>query len=384
MTEEKDQEVVTETNGDKKENTENECAMDNSELDSAIIRQVEYYFGDVNLPRDKFLREQVKLDDGWVPIEILIRFNRLAKLSKNADVIAKALNNSSTGLLEVSEDNKKVRRSPEIPLPEMNEERRKELMARSIYAKGFPKESLLDDLLKFFKQYEEVENIIMRRYLDRNSRKRPFKGSVFATFKTKEQAEKFMNAKPVKYGETELIIHRQEEYMQLKQEEYAAKKEKKEQKIKDKEADTKAEKEEFKLPSGTVLHFSEGDDKMKREDVKDALSAIGADVAYIDFKVGDSEGWVRLAKENTAKGVSEKITDGKIKINDKDVVFRVLEGDEEKAYLDKTVEEMVKRRKNQKSHHKQHKGKHFKGKQGRKRKPDHNDDGPPTKIKADS
>lgn len=88
---------------------------------------------------------------------------------------------------QVSEDNKKIRRSPEMPLPEMNEERRKELLSRTIYAKGFIKDASLDDLLKFFKQYEEVENIVMRKYQDRQTKQRIFKGSVFATFKTKEQ-----------------------------------------------------------------------------------------------------------------------------------------------------------------------------------------------------
>jgi lupus La protein len=80
-----------------------------------------------------------------------------------------------------------VRRNPELPIPEMNEERRKELMARTVYAKGFPKDSTLDDLLKFFKEHEEAENVIMRRYLERQTKKRHFKGSVFVTFKTKEQ-----------------------------------------------------------------------------------------------------------------------------------------------------------------------------------------------------
>lgn len=69
----------------------------------------------------------------------------------------------------------------------MNEERRKELMGRSIYAKGFPKDSILDDLLKFFKEHGEVENVIMRRYTDKTAKKVFFKGSVFATFKTKEE-----------------------------------------------------------------------------------------------------------------------------------------------------------------------------------------------------
>ena len=27
---------------------------------------MEYYFGDFNLPRDKFLQEETKSDDGWV------------------------------------------------------------------------------------------------------------------------------------------------------------------------------------------------------------------------------------------------------------------------------------------------------------------------------
>lgn len=96
-------------------------------------------------------------------------------------------------LLQVSEDNKKVRRHPEMPIPEMNEERRKDLLSRTVYAKGFPKDSTLDDLIKFLKQYEETENIIMRRYVDRQTKKRLFKGSIFVTFKTKEQVRQFNN-----------------------------------------------------------------------------------------------------------------------------------------------------------------------------------------------
>ncbi|XP_047544634.1 la protein homolog [Vanessa atalanta] len=373
-----DENVVTETNGQGSTDTENN-AEEETDLEKAIIRQIEYYFGDLNLPRDKFLREQVKLDDGWIPLEILGKFNRLAKLSTDSDVIANAMNKSTSGLIEVSEDNKKIRRNPEMPIPEMNEERRKELTGRTVYAKGFPLDASLDDILKYFKQFEEVENIIMRRYQDRQTKKRLFKGSVFATFKTKEQAEKFLDTKGLKYNETDLLILWQDNYLQQKQEEYAAKKDKKDKKHKGK--DTKEEKEEFKLPTGTVLHFSQGHDKMTREDIKEALTPLGQEIAYVDFKVGDAEGWVRLSKENSAKELAEKITDGKIKIGESEVVFRVLEDEEEKTYLDKTVEEMSKRRKNMKNF-KQNKGKNFKGKQGRKRKPDHNNDGPPAKIKA--
>lgn len=376
-----DKEVTVETNG-QEENAKTENSEDETELDIAIIRQVEYYFGDVNLHRDKFLQEQIKLDDGWVPLEILTKFNRLAKLTEDTDVIANALNKSTSGLLEVSEDNKKVRRNPEQPLPEMNEELRKEICNRSIYAKGFAKDASLDDLLNYFKQFQEVENVIMRRYVEKSTKKRLFKGSVFATFKTREQAEKFMNAKGHKYGDNELLTLWQEDYLQQKQEEYSDRKDKKEKKNKDKEGQQQQEKEELKLPTGSVFHFSEVNEKMKREDLKDALTKLGAEVAYIDFKSGDTEGWVRLSKENAAKEMVEKIEDGKIKICDSEVIFKLLEGDDEKAYLAKTVEEMTKKRRNMRNN-KFGKGKNFKGRQGgRKRKPENNEEAPPKKVQA--
>ncbi|XP_023942363.2 la protein homolog [Bicyclus anynana] len=381
MTEEK--EVLTES----KEQENNEKENDTEELtdvESGIIRQVEYYFGDLNLPRDKFLREQVKLDDGWIPLDILIKFNRLAKLSTDIEVIANAINKSTTGLLEISDDNKKVRRNPEMAIPEMNEERRKELTSRTIYAKGFPKHHSLDEILKFFKQFEEVENIIMRRYLDRQTKKKLFKGSVFATFKTKEQAEKFLNTKDLKYEEQDLLVLWQDAYVVQKQEEYAARKDNKDKKKKNQDKEQTEKKEEFKLPKGTVMHFSQGHDKMTREDIKEALKPFEGTVAYVDFKVGDSEGWVRMAQENFAKEIMEKIPDGKIKIGESEVVFRLLEGEEETAYLDKSIEEMSKRRKNTKQFKHNNKGKNFKGKQNRKRKQDQSDDAPPAKVKADS
>ncbi|GBP32171.1 La protein homolog [Eumeta japonica] len=336
---------------------------------------------DVNLPRDKFLREQVKLDDGWVPFDVLTTFNRLARLSKDTDVIAAALSKSTTGLLEISEDNKKVRRSPEIPLPEMNEDRRKELTSRTVYAKGFPRDSTLDDLLLYFKEHGEIENVIMRRYLDKNTKKRLFKGSVFATFKNKEQAQKFMDAKSIKYQDTELLIHWQEDYLQLKQEEYAARKEQRGKKHKVQEV-KEEEKEQIKFPQGTVLHFTEADPKMTRENIKEALTKLGGEVAYIDYKVGDKEGWVRLAKENTAKEMMEKSTDGKFKVGEGEIIMKPLEDEEEKTYLERIVEEMTKRRKNTNKHKHQKGG--FKGGKhqgGRKRKQGVHSDAPSGKVK---
>lgn len=102
-----------------------------AELDSKIVKQIEYYFGDYNLPRDKFLREKTSENDGWVDIEVLLTFQRLANLSKDAEVIVKALEKSDKGIIAVSADGKQIRRNPDNPVPEYNDERKKAIMERT-------------------------------------------------------------------------------------------------------------------------------------------------------------------------------------------------------------------------------------------------------------
>ena len=52
-------------------------------LANDILQQVEFYFGDANLPTDKFLLKTVRKDpDGWVDLSIIIGFARMKKLCK--------------------------------------------------------------------------------------------------------------------------------------------------------------------------------------------------------------------------------------------------------------------------------------------------------------
>ena len=61
----------------------------------------QYYFGDANLLKDKFLNEEMKKDDGWVTLQCLLTFNRLKSMSEDPAVIMTALRKSSDDLLEV-------------------------------------------------------------------------------------------------------------------------------------------------------------------------------------------------------------------------------------------------------------------------------------------
>ena len=80
-----------------------------AELKQKIRKQVEFYFSKHNLPTDKFLRGNIAKDpERWVPMEIMMKFNRLKALSEDGAVVADALKDST--LVEVSEDGSKIRR----------------------------------------------------------------------------------------------------------------------------------------------------------------------------------------------------------------------------------------------------------------------------------
>ena len=67
-------------------------------------------------------------------------------MSSEGDVILKALKKSEDNLIEVDLENKKIRRNPDLPLPESEDDETKKL--KTVYLKGFEKtNTTLDDLL---------------------------------------------------------------------------------------------------------------------------------------------------------------------------------------------------------------------------------------------
>jgi lupus La protein len=142
------------------------------DIETKIIRQVEHYFGDYNLTRDKFLLEKIKEDDGWISMEVMLKFQRLIKISTDVKLILESLKKSDSGLLEVDEEKLRIRRSPSKPLPEVDDATAAQAKL-SVYVKGFEKEkTTLDDLLQFFEKYENVVNVFMRTYPDKKTKEK--------------------------------------------------------------------------------------------------------------------------------------------------------------------------------------------------------------------
>lgn len=298
----------------KEESTENGSSQENvTKLEGDIIRQIEYYFGECNLNRDKFLRGKINDNpDGWVPISVLLTFNRLKALSEDSKVIAESLEKATSGLVQISEDKEKFRRHPDNPLPEFNEGRRKELSRRTAYAKGLPLDSKMDTLVEYFNSnFQKVENVVMRKYYDSKSKVYKFKGSVFILFEKREQAEEFVKKEGLKYGEKELLRYMQEEYFEVKKKE----KSKKDEKKKAKKAEQQAEKEDdIVLPKNAVVHFSGIEGSISREDIRKRVLEINPalTIAFIHFERGDKKGELRFSKENAGKEFVEKLEGGKV------------------------------------------------------------------------
>lgn len=67
-----------------------------TEIDAKIRKQVEYYFSDSNYAKDKFLVETAKKHpEGYVPIDVLMTFNRLKALTTDKALVAKACKSST-------------------------------------------------------------------------------------------------------------------------------------------------------------------------------------------------------------------------------------------------------------------------------------------------
>lgn len=179
-----------------------------------ILKQVEFYFSDNNLPFDKFLYKETKKNAGWVPIKTIHSFKRMRRFEPLEEVVNAI--KESKDLLEVSEDNELVRRRTPLKVPAAEEN--KSRFARTVYAKGFGKETPTSqfDIEKFFQQFGETNQVRLRR-----TEEGEFKESVFAEFKNLEDAEKFVALDPKpKFGDNELLVLSKQAYVTMKAEQH--------------------------------------------------------------------------------------------------------------------------------------------------------------------
>lgn len=209
-TKEEEKDVKEDAKEETKEETKGEAAPEETFTAEDVLKQVEFYFSDSNLPKDKFLWRTVQSnDEGWVPIKTIASFNRMKKF-RPLEFIVESLKKST--FLVVSEDDELIKRkTPILPPKESDKQLR---FQRSVYAKGFLEETetTQEELEKWFAQFGEINEVRLRR--DENKK---FKSSVFVEFKSLDNAKKFVELSPKpKYGESELLIMSKPAYVEMK------------------------------------------------------------------------------------------------------------------------------------------------------------------------
>lgn len=186
------------------------------EMASKILRQVEFYFSVSNLPRDKFLREEMAKDpEEYVDLTLICSFSRMRQVLKltvpNCPVPQSAVKavadvlRAST-LLSVSEDGYRVKRTLTIGDFAAVEG---EVDARSLCIKPFAYDSTVDGLTTFFSQYGVVNCVRFRRFLN----SKDFKGSIFVEFDSKETAKKVLDA-TMEYEGAQLVKEFKEDFFE--------------------------------------------------------------------------------------------------------------------------------------------------------------------------
>ncbi|XP_068569573.1 la-related protein 7 [Cebidichthys violaceus] len=144
-----------------------------------VKRQVDFWFGDVNLHKDRFLKKLIdESEDGYVDISLLASFNRMKKLTSDTKLIARALKNSS--VVEVNLEGDKVRR--QLPIGDVPND----VDDRTVYVELLPKDVTHSWVERVFTKCGNVVYVSIPRYKTTGDPK----GFAFIEFETEEQAQK--------------------------------------------------------------------------------------------------------------------------------------------------------------------------------------------------
>ncbi|XP_019332951.2 la-related protein 6 [Alligator mississippiensis] len=101
--------------GENDEDFDQDWKPPENDLIQKLIEQIEYYFSDENLEKDAFLLKHVRRNKmGYVSVKLLTSFKKVKHLTRDWRTTAHALKYSS--ILELNEDNKKVRRNTPVPV----------------------------------------------------------------------------------------------------------------------------------------------------------------------------------------------------------------------------------------------------------------------------
>jgi len=290
-----------------------------SEVEDRIVKQVEFYFGDSNLPRDKFLLEKTREnEDACLCIELIASFQRIKSLCSDVETVKKALKEGCSETIKVNEEKTMVRRK--TPVPESIN-----TLRISVFAKGFPPSATLDCIQEFFSGISgEVKAIRMRRDL----KTREFKGSVFVEVGTEEEAARLALLENLTFGERPIVVMTKLRYFETKNEERTGGK-------KERLVEKDLSKDFVK---GCIAVIVGVPSDVSHQTIK---STIGEEFQVSFAAIEDGNAWLRF-KEPVASSFVEKFSQEGLVIGESTIKdIRIATEDEESEYYAKLAQVMA-------------------------------------------
>lgn len=255
------------------------------------------------------------------------------------------------------------------PLTKPVEDVVKEVDSRSIYAAPFPFDATLDSLVDFFETIGDLNCIRMRRHLT----SKDFKGSIFVEFSSVEEAQRVQGL-PVEFAGAPLQLELKEEYAKRKKEaakdgqeaaqpteadalatETAAEPNKKRGRVDD---DTARDKEGVanetdtveaaEFTPGCLVRFDFGAETTFSDNVtfglvKDSFGGKESGVLYVEYEENEKKGMARFRTPEQAQAALKEANEGgKRLIAGYQAVLKLVEGEEEAAYMKNMAETRAK------------------------------------------
>uniref|UniRef100_A0A1I8PJM9 Uncharacterized protein n=1 Tax=Stomoxys calcitrans TaxID=35570 RepID=A0A1I8PJM9_STOCA len=147
---------------------------------NGLRAQMEFYFGDANLSKDRFLKQLIDKDP-YVPLKIFLTFNKMKVLTSRVEDIAKSLTTSQ--LLELDESQQKVKRK--IPLVE-----KRNVDEKTIYVEALPSSADHEWVRQIFERFGKVDYISLPKY----AKSHKIKEFGFVEFEKEESVGKAIEA----------------------------------------------------------------------------------------------------------------------------------------------------------------------------------------------
>ncbi|KAF2304477.1 hypothetical protein GH714_031910 [Hevea brasiliensis] len=284
-----------------------------------VLRQVEFYFSDSNLPRDNFMRRTINAnEDGMVSLALICSFKKMKGYLKLKDLkpeevpedtvkaVAETLRKSTS--LKVSEDGKKVGRIAALLKPE---EAIEQLDIRTIAASPLEYDVKREDVESFLGKYVKVIDgptscCVKCEDACHVADKRVFCGTALIEFSTEEDAENVLKQSLV-FGGVQLELKPKKEF--------DAERAKQEEEFKNSRLLTVSNNKNYSnaeatYPKGLIVAFT-----LKGWSAGDFVEGDGAqEPVSVDSKVCKADGGLKSsendAQENEQKE-SENVSDDK-------------------------------------------------------------------------